>query len=84
MIAQLNPMAPVYSLDIVMLILSAGAAIKIADFEDGRPLVWAAASVAAYMATWQWLGWPWYFSLLGQLGLVGVVTIVRTLRPPRE
>ena len=70
----------IYSFQFVVLLLCAVAYYKGAEIEGASGLWWSAISVALFLLTWNLLGWGWLACLLGQLGLVAAITLVRVIR----
>lgn len=71
-------------LQIFGILACAGFYYKAADFENASPALWMSLSVATYCLTWQFFRWGMLGNLLGQVALLGAITLVRVLRDFRE
>jgi hypothetical protein len=78
-----NPLGPLYTIEFVVCVICAVGWYKAASIEDVPPMLWVGLSVAVYAFTWRWLGWGWIGCFLGQVLLLGAVTLVRAWRSQR-
>ena len=69
-----------YSIQFVLLVACATLYYRAARLEEASELLWSGLSVLVFVITWIVLSWGWQGCLLGQAGLFGVITVVRTLR----
>ncbi|HZL38094.1 MAG TPA: hypothetical protein VFC78_22450 [Tepidisphaeraceae bacterium] len=76
----MNPLGPFYSLDFVLLLACAVIYYKAAEMEDVPGLLWCGLSVGTFFVTWRLLRWGLPGEILGQVGLLGAITLFRVFR----
>ena len=80
-LAQLNPLAPVYSFEFVVLLAAAVLYYKAAELEKlDHPMLWAGLSIAVSMFTWRFLSWGVIGCIGGQVVLAIGIGVSRVLR----
>jgi len=75
-----NVLAPLYTVQFVLLLACAAAYYKAADVENVPPLLWSGLSVMVFLLTWMVLRWGWFGNLVGQGALLLGIAIFRALR----
>jgi hypothetical protein len=73
-------LAPLYSLQFLLLLVCAGVYYKAAEIENASSLLWPGLSVLVFLLTWRLFGWGLPGNLLGQALLMATITAVRVLR----
>lgn len=73
-------MGMLYSLDFFLLLACAAFYYKAADVENVAPWLWVGMSVGVFVLTWQVFHWGIPGELLGQVALLGGITLYRVFR----
>jgi hypothetical protein len=79
-----NPFGPFYSFQTFFLIICAAAYYKAAELEKASGILWTGMSVLVFLLTWLGFGWDFPGNLLGQVALLGGITLARVLRDARQ
>jgi hypothetical protein len=79
-----NPLGPLYSFQIFVLLGCALVFYKAADVEKESTIIWMGLSAIVYLGTWCFLGWGLLGNLLGQAGLMAVIAAARAMRDHRQ